>query len=83
MAGVASNCLDMPFMQAPSHHHSAPAVQYPSGGEPPLINENVPLHQAKYFGDSQRQLTLRQAPMRARVAVGKEKGPGIQSSPSD
>lgn len=73
MAGVASNCLDMPFMQAPSHHHSAPAVQYPSGGEPPLINENVPLHQAKYFGDSQRQLTLRQAPMRARVAVGKEK----------
>lgn len=62
-------------MQPPSHHHSAPTIQYLSGGELPIVTEDVPQQQqAKYYGDSQRQLTLRQAPMHARVAVGKEKG---------
>lgn len=74
MATDVSNCLDLPFMHTPSHHQSAQAVSYLGGGELPLIAEEIPLHQAKYYGDSQRQLILRQAPMHARVAVGKEKG---------
>ncbi|KAK2594701.1 hypothetical protein QQS21_007611 [Conoideocrella luteorostrata] len=74
MTSDVSNCLDMPFMQASGHHHhSAPTVQYLSSGELPLITEDIPLPQPKYYGDSQRQLMLRQAPMHARVAVGKEK----------
>ncbi|OAA51591.1 VosA [Metarhizium rileyi] len=79
MASEVSNCLDLPFMQPSIHHHSVPTIQYLAGGELPIVAEEIPQEQqqqqAKYYGDTHRQLTLRQAPMHARVAVGKEKGP--------
>ncbi|TWU75009.1 hypothetical protein ED733_006058 [Metarhizium rileyi] len=77
MASEVSNCLDLPFMQPSIHHHSVPTIQYLAGGELPIVAEEIPQEQqqqqAKYYGDTHRQLTLRQAPMHARVAVGKEK----------
>jgi hypothetical protein len=74
MSGEMSTCLDLPFLQPSGHHHSATTIQYLASGELPVVTEEVSQQEAKYYGDSQRQLTLRQAPMHARVAVGKEKG---------
>ncbi|KAL3962750.1 hypothetical protein ACCO45_004273 [Purpureocillium lilacinum] len=85
MAGNAGNYLDLPFLQ-PGRHAST--FQYLGGGELPLAADDPQqspqqqhLHHQqqqqqqhyKFQGDPQRQLTLRQAPMHARVAIGKEK----------
>ncbi|KJZ73757.1 hypothetical protein HIM_06875 [Hirsutella minnesotensis 3608] len=70
MAASTGGYLDMPFLQSARHSSS---LQYLTGGELPLSGEESPPHHAESYGDPQRQLTLRQAPMHARVAIGKEK----------
>ncbi|KAM4063169.1 velvet factor domain-containing protein [Hirsutella rhossiliensis] len=71
MASSTGSYLDMPFLQTGRHSSS---LQYLGGGELPLAAEDSPPHHhAETYGDPQRQLTLRQAPMHARVAIGKEK----------
>ncbi|PHH59725.1 hypothetical protein CDD81_2643 [Ophiocordyceps australis] len=70
MAGSATNYLDLPFLQ-PGRYASG--LQYLSGGELPLAADDSPQQHVESYGDPQRQLTLRQAPMHARVAIGKEK----------
>lgn len=71
MAGNAANYLELPFLQ-PGRHSSS--LQYLGGGELPLAADDASQQEFKSYGDPQRQLTLRQAPMHARVAIGKEKG---------
>lgn len=72
MASSTGSYLDMPFLQSGRHSSSLP---YLGGGELPLAaQDSPPHHHAETYGDPQRQLTLRQAPMHARVAIGKEKG---------
>ncbi|KND88593.1 hypothetical protein TOPH_06745 [Tolypocladium ophioglossoides CBS 100239] len=70
MAGNAANYLELPFLQ-PGRHF--PSLQYLGGGELPLAADNASQQELKFYGDPQRQLTLRQAPIHARVAIGKEK----------
>ncbi|KYK61049.1 VosA [Drechmeria coniospora] len=84
MAGNIGSFLEMPFLH-PGHHMST--FQYLGGGElpstaddtpapsplPPPPPTPLPQQQFRTYGDPQRQLTLRQAPMHARVAIGKEK----------
>ncbi|RCI10278.1 hypothetical protein L249_8578 [Ophiocordyceps polyrhachis-furcata BCC 54312] len=72
MAGNPGGFLDLPFLQ-PGRHHPAAGLHYLAGGELPLPVEEPASQQTESYGDPQRQLTLRQAPMHARVAIGKEK----------
>lgn len=79
MSGDVSNSMALPFLQPSNNYHhqqypSAAAFSYLGGGELPVVSEAGSQHQAKFYGDTQRQLILRQAPMHARVAMGKEKG---------
>ncbi|POR36993.1 Uncharacterized protein TPAR_02808 [Tolypocladium paradoxum] len=70
MAGNAADYLELPFLQ-PGRHSSS--LQYLGAGELPLAADDASQQEFKSYGDPQRQLTLRQAPMHARVAIGKEK----------
>ncbi|PHH75196.1 hypothetical protein CDD80_2578 [Ophiocordyceps camponoti-rufipedis] len=72
MAGHPGSYMDMPFLQ-PSRQPAA-GIPYLAAGELPLpAEETSPPQNTESYGDPQRQLTLRQAPMHARVAIGKEK----------
>ncbi|PFH57049.1 hypothetical protein XA68_15580 [Ophiocordyceps unilateralis] len=71
MAGNPGTYMDLPFLQ-PGRHPTA-GLHYLAGGELPLPAEESVSQQTESYGDPQRQLTLRQAPMHARVAIGKEK----------
>ncbi|RDA92398.1 hypothetical protein CP533_4734 [Ophiocordyceps camponoti-saundersi (nom. inval.)] len=72
MAGNSGGFMDLPFIQ-PGRHHPAAGLHYLAGGELPLPVEEPASQQTESYGDPQRQLMLRQAPMHARVAIGKEK----------
>lgn len=67
MATHSKNSPGLPLLEA-NHSHSG---DYLLGGELPQID--FP-QQIRSYGDSSRELVLRQAPMHARVAMGKEKG---------
>ena len=53
--------------------HSLLGGMYPTLGELPPVPETTG-QQTKFYGNSQLSLVLRQAPIHARVALGKEKG---------
>jgi hypothetical protein len=59
-------------MVALMQHGHAPTDHYLGLGD--LKSEVDDQQQVKTHGDPDRQLTLRQAPLHARVALGKEKG---------
>lgn len=68
MATSSRHSSGLPLLQAV---HDQPAEHYLVGGELPQVEYS---QQIRSYGDLDRELILRQAPMHARVAMGKEKG---------
>lgn len=70
MAGHVRHSPVVPLMQS-SHH--APVDQYLGMGELPAQHDDTePI--PKSYGDPERELIMKQSPIHARVALGKEKG---------